>query len=78
MFDPMYGADIPAHGMVVESAATVTPPAGNLAGGWRALIDPHNGLVWVGLVLLVTVGAAGAAGSVRLGRAKVSASVGQD
>jgi len=45
--------------------------------GWRALIDPRNPLVWFGALLLVTVGAAGVAGSVRLGPAKVSGSVGK-
>jgi len=44
--------------------------------GWGALIDPANPIVWFGLFLLVTVGAASVAGSVRLGKAKVSASVG--
>ncbi|HTF08537.1 MAG TPA: hypothetical protein VK659_10250 [Asanoa sp.] len=40
-------------------------------------ISPRNPLVWIGAILLVTVGAAQVAGSVRLGKAKVSASVGQ-
>lgn len=44
--------------------------------GWRALIDPHNPLLWFGVVLAVTLGAAGVAGSVRLGPAKVAAQVG--
>lgn len=44
--------------------------------GVRGLVDPSNPLVWFGIILLVTVGAAGAAGSVRLGKAKLSASVG--
>lgn len=36
-----------------------------------------NPLVWVGLFALVTVGAASVAGSVRLGKVKVSASAGK-
>lgn len=36
-----------------------------------------NPLVWLGLFALVTVGAASAAGSVRLGKVKVSASAGK-
>lgn len=36
-----------------------------------------NPLVWFGIFALVTVGAASAAGSVRLGKAKVSAAVGK-
>lgn len=43
--------------------------------GW--LISPHNPLMWFGLFLLATVGAAGVAGSVRLGPAKVGGSVGK-
>jgi hypothetical protein len=45
--------------------------------GWRAMLDPDNPLFWAGLVILVTFGAAGGAGSVRLGGAKASASVGK-
>ena len=45
------------------------------SGGWRGLVDPHNPLMWFGAVLLVTVGAAGLSGSVRLGRAKLSAAL---
>jgi hypothetical protein len=36
-----------------------------------------NPLVWLGIFALVTVGAASAAGSVRLGKVKVSASAGK-
>lgn len=36
-----------------------------------------NPLVWFGIFLAVTVGAASAAGSVRLGKVKVSASAGK-
>jgi len=46
-------------------------------GGWGALLDPSNPLVWFGGFLLVTVGFASVAGSVRLGKAKVSAAVGK-
>jgi len=49
---------------------------GDIAAGVKGLIDPHNPLVWFGGVLLVTVGAASVAGSVRLGRGKVAVSVG--
>jgi len=45
------------------------------SGGWRGLVDPHNPLAWFGAVLLVTVGAAGLSGTVRLGRAKLSAAL---
>lgn len=49
---------------------------GDLRTGVRGLLDPTNPLVWFGAFMLVTVGAASVAGSVRLGRAKVSANVG--
>lgn len=62
---PSYGTAAPTQGMGVDLHA----------GGWRALVDPGNPLVVFGVVLLVTVGAAGMAGSVRLGRAKLSASL---
>lgn len=45
--------------------------------GWRSLVDPRNPIVWFGALLLVTVGAAGVAGSVRLGPARVGGSVGK-
>lgn len=39
--------------------------------------SPRNPLMWVGGLLAVTFGLASVAGSVKLGRAKVSASVGK-
>lgn len=60
--------------------------AGLAAGVSRVAVDdedpiswcsPRNPLVWVGGVLAVTFGLASVAGSVRLGKAKVSASVGK-
>lgn len=64
--NPSYGTAAPTQGMATS---------GILNGGWKQLVDPANPLVWFGVVLLVTVGAAGAAGSVRLGRAKLSGSL---
>lgn len=49
----------------------------NIRSGVRGLLDPHNPLVWLGGLLLVTVGAAAFAGSVKLGPARVSAAVGK-
>jgi hypothetical protein len=45
--------------------------------GVRSLIDPKNPLVWFGGFLLATAGFAGIAGSVRLGPARLSGSVGK-
>lgn len=77
----MYASDVfgvapqaPSYGVAAPTQAMGT---GILTGGWRQLVDPQNPLVWFGAVLLVTVGAAGVAGSVRLGRAKLSASLDQ-
>lgn len=42
-----------------------------------SLLSPQNPLLWFGGVLAVTVGLVAVSGSVRLGRAKVSASVGK-
>lgn len=39
--------------------------------------SPRNPLVWLGGIMAVTVGLASVAGSVRLGKAKISASVGK-
>lgn len=71
----VYGTSPQAPSIV----AAPTQPMGldDMANGWRGLIDPRNPLTWLGVVLLVTVGAAGVAGSVRLGRAKFSAGVDQ-
>lgn len=57
---------------VTSNIATQDEPLSGLA----ALVDPHNPLLWFGVFLLVTVGAASVAGSVKLGKAQVSASVG--
>jgi hypothetical protein len=50
---------------------------GDIAGGWRALVDPGNPLVWFGAILAVTIGLVGVAGSVRLAGARVSGAVGK-
>lgn len=63
----------PSYGV---AAPTQTMGTDDLRTGWRGLIDPANPLLWLGGLILVTVGAAGVAGSARLGAAKVSASLG--
>lgn len=71
----MYGA-----GVQIPDAATPTAHMGSddAVSGWKGLLDfRSNPLPWVGVILLVTVGAIGVAGSVRLGRAQLSASVGE-
>lgn len=41
------------------------------------LFSPSNPLLWFGAILAVTVGAAAAAGSLRIGKIKLSASAGK-
>jgi hypothetical protein len=64
---PTFGVQAPTQRMASDS----------LDNGWRALISVDNPLLWFGALLLVTVGAAGVAGSVKLGPAKLSGSVGK-
>lgn len=71
----LYGTTPQAPAWGGAAAPTQAMGATSTVGGWRGLVDPHNPLAWFGAILLVTVGAAGVAGSVRLGRAKLSASL---
>ncbi len=59
------------------AAPTEQMGTSDLRSGARALIDPHNPLFWFGAILAVTFGLVGVAGSVRLGRAKISGSLDQ-
>lgn len=75
----LYGtsAQVPLGGV-----AAVTQPMGvyseGAAQGYKSLIDPQNPIMWLGVFLLVTVGAAGVSGSARLGPARVAAGVGKE
>lgn len=72
----LYGATPQAPSYAPTAAPTQAMAyTDDLRSGLAGLVDPANPLFWFGVVLLVTVGAAGAAGSVRLGKAKISASV---
>ena len=66
----------------VAGVAAVTQPMGvysqGVGDGYKSLIDPHNPLMWFGVFLLATVGAAGVSGSARLGPARASAGLGKD
>ena len=70
----LYGAtpQAPSYGVAAPTQAMATD---NIKSGWKGLLDPDNPLFWFGTILLVTVGAVGVAGSVRLGRARVAASL---
>lgn len=45
--------------------------------GVTGLLNPRNPLTWLAILALATVGAAGVAGSVRLGPARLSGAVGK-
>jgi len=72
----LYGASpqAPSYGPAAAPTQAMAH-TDDIRTGVRGLVDPANPLVWFGVVLLITVGAAGAAGSVRLGQAKLSASL---
>lgn len=63
---------IPA--VVPDTAMSATDSARR---GVKAFTDPQNPVVWLIGLLLVTVGAAGIAGSVKLGPAKLGGSIGK-
>jgi hypothetical protein len=65
---------IPGIGVVTDTAISATD---RQRRGWRALVDPTNPIMWFGAVLLITVGAAGIAGSARIGPVKVAGAVGK-
>lgn len=70
------------YGTAPVAIPAVAPPASASStddhpGGWKGLFNPNNPLMWFGGILLVTVGAAGLAGSVRLGPAKLAGSIGK-
>lgn len=57
--------------------ATSTDRVAVSDGDHFGLLSPSNPLFWFGLFMFVTVGFAGAAGSVRLGKVKLSAQAGK-
>lgn len=62
----------PSWGVAAPTAHMGTD---DLQPGLRALIDPHNPLFWLGGIIAVTVGLAGFAGSIRVGKATIKGSV---
>lgn len=77
----MFASEI--YGTAPTFIPAVNPPdtalsaTDSVRAGWRAMVDPKNPLVWFGAILLVTVGAAGVAGSVKLGPAAVGGKLGR-
>jgi len=80
MMQEMTAASI--YGTAPVTVGSVAPPVaatavGPTSTGWRAAVDPRNPLLWMLGIVLVTVGAAGVAGSARVGPAKVSGALGK-
>ncbi|HET6215345.1 MAG TPA: hypothetical protein VFE14_20940 [Micromonosporaceae bacterium] len=76
----MYACDIYGCSPQVPAGTGVAAPTAymgtdDIAVGVKGLLDPNNPLFWFGVVLAVTFGAVGMAGSVRLGRARLSGSL---
>lgn len=59
---------------VTQQMATTSDGLSGLAG----LVHPDNPLVWVGLLLVATVGLGSLAGRVRLGPASAAVNLGKD
>lgn len=71
----IYGTAPTFIGAVVpDTAMSATDSARR---GIKAFTDPQSPVLWLALVVLVTVGAAGVAGSVKLGPAKVGGAIGK-
>ena len=62
---------------VAPQTAVSATDATSTTAGWRSLVDPANPIVWFGVILAVTVGAAGLAGSARVGPVRVGGQVGR-
>ncbi len=73
----VFGMQPTAPDYGVTSAPTQHMATSDIAGGWRALVDPANPLVWLGGLLVLTVGFAALSGTVRVGKVTASASVGR-
>jgi hypothetical protein len=76
----MYAADLYGASQLSAAAGIATPTqqmgTDDIPSGIRGLFSIHNPLTIRGVFLAVAFGLAGAAGSVRLGKARASASVG--
>jgi hypothetical protein len=73
----MYGVTPQVSTQVLQPTTLPGTDGGDFGSGWRALVNPDNPLFWAGVLILATVGAAGVAGSARLGPARIAAGVGK-
>lgn len=78
----MYGTAADIYGTAptfigAVPADTAISATDSVRTGLKAFTDPNNPVLWLLGIVLVTVGAAGVAGSVRLGPSKISANIGK-
>lgn len=73
----LYGTTPQAPSYVAAPTQPMGAELGAAATSARELVNPNNPLFWFGLLLAVAVGAAGFAGSGRVGPVKVAGSVGK-
>jgi len=73
----VYGTSPQMPSMTGLAAPTTRMGTDSLVTGWRGLLHPDNPLFWLGGIVAVTLGLIGVSGSVRLGRARIAASVDQ-
>jgi hypothetical protein len=66
------GPELPALAVAGEQ----TSPAVTAPGAWPSILNPQNPLFWFSVLAATTLGLVAVSGNVRLGRTKVSASVG--
>jgi hypothetical protein len=71
----MYGISpqAPSYGV---AAPTQHMGSDDISSGWRALVDPHNPLFWLGVIGATTLGLGAFASNVRVGRSVFKVSVG--
>ncbi len=73
----LYGPSVQTPTLPEVMHSPIAPADLSDTTGWRRLVDPKNPLVWFGALLAITLGAAGVAGSARVGNVRVSASAGE-
>lgn len=73
----MYGVTPQVPTQVMQATTLPGTSGDDFGSGWRAMVNPNNPLFWAGVLILATVGAAGVAGSAKLGPVRISGGVGK-
>ena len=78
----MTAAELYGTSPVLPSGTTSAPMGAHVGGdsdvgSWASLVNPRNPLVIFGVILAITVGAAGFAGSARVGSVRVAGAAGK-